>query len=472
MLIWRLFKWFLVLVILIVLFIGFGLPLLANTEEGRTKLAEVLGKSLNRNVAIGGLDVGWFFSSLDVENFRIDNPEGFPEGHFLKAGRIQFDSALKELVGGRVEGGLRGSGLDVHIIRKDGRTNLDGFGKKGGKEPAPEGREPDAPDKPDTKEDKGPPGKPSSDTELDVYLELTDSRVTIEDLDKGEKLVLEGVGLSTRLTNREGAADASVKIRIRAIDRDELKVRNLEIDSRAKGDWLELEQLSATLPGEGTLKGTGRLRVQGGDEWTANLTASKVGIDKDMMPIVAALLPFASSAGGQVEGLIDADFQMKGNGLTWEAMKPTLDGTGKVALSNMELPQDSVLAQAAALAGRSGGALTLNNAGAEFGLKQGWMQFNRLSASGEKARYDFAGRVSLDGKLELTMDLMPLVKTFGGGKSYAKASEYVKELPLRIEGTTDKPKLKAPELKDMAKGAIEKGIGKGLGKLADKWGKR
>jgi len=74
MIMWRLVKWVAVLVILIILFVGFGLPLMANTRQGREQLAEIFGESVDRKVEIGGLEVGWFFSSLDVKGLRVDNP--------------------------------------------------------------------------------------------------------------------------------------------------------------------------------------------------------------------------------------------------------------------------------------------------------------------------------------------------------------------------------------------------------------
>ena len=451
----RLFKIFLVLTVLIVLFIGFGLPLMANTEAGRAQVARILGRALGRDVAIGGLDVGWFLSSVDVEDLSIANPEGYPEGSFLEAGSLALDSKFKRILDGEIKGGLTGKGLDVHIIKKGDGTNLDGLAKGGDEEKQDEGEGPD----------------------LDLTLELTDSRLRVTDLDKNEEIVIDGVGLLMQLTNRAGASNVGLKLRVASIDTGTLVVRELEIDARQAGDYLDLESLRALLPGKGKLTGSGRMRVRGGDDWAVKLDADEVGLESDMMPLVSAMYPFASTASGQADGTLGAHFEVKGKGLTWEAMKPTLDGTGKVTLTDLSLPESSVLALAAQLAGKPAGAIRLNNAGAQFGIRNGWMQFNRLSASGDQVRYDLAGRVSLDGKLELTMDLLPLVKQFGGGSAYREIEKYgVKTLPLGIRGTTGKPKLEAPKLADIAKDAartkledeIEKGIGKALEGLGGK----
>lgn len=449
----RLFKIFLALTVLIVLFIGFGLPLIMNTDTGRAKVADVLSRALDRDVSIGGLDIGWFFSSVDVKDLAIANPEDYPAGSFLKAGSLEFGAGLGKLLDGQVKGALKGTGLDVHIIKKGGGTNLDGLAKSGS-EKQDEGKGPD----------------------LDLTLELADSRLRVTDLDKNEEIVIDGVGLSMQLTNRAGASDVGLVLRVASIDTGTLVVRELRIDARQAGDYLDLESLSALLPGQGKLTGSGRMRVRGGDDWNVKLDADSVGIESDMMPLVSAMYPFAAAAGGQADGTLGAHFEVAGKGLTWEVMKPTLAGTGKVTLTDLKLPGDSVLALAAQLAGKAGGAIPLKDAGAQFAIRNGWLQFNRLSASGE-IRYDLAGRVSLDGKLDLSMDLMPLVRQFGGGSAYRDLEKYgVKSLQLGIVGTTAKPKFEAPKLADIAKDAartkLEEEIGKGIGKALEGLGRK
>ncbi|MDH3592094.1 MAG: AsmA-like C-terminal region-containing protein, partial [Planctomycetota bacterium] len=229
---------------------------------------------------------------------------------------------------------------------------------------------------------------------------------------------------------------------------------------------------TAVMPGNGTLSGNGRMRVRGGDDWNVALKADKVAIEKNMVPMVATMFPMLASADQQVAGNINADFVIKGNGLTWEAMRPSLDGTGEISLTGLQMPTGSLLAQVASLAGRADGAIDLNNAGASFGVKDGWVNFSRLSASGKKVRYDFAGRVSLTGQLDLNMDLMPLVQAFGGGKAYGElAKAGIKEMPMRIQGTTAKPDIKAPKAEDFLKGAASGLIEKGLGKALDRIGR-
>lgn len=434
----RTLKWVIGVVLVLGCVVLYVMPLLANTEAGRRRVAQVLGSAFDREVTLGGLNVGFLYATVKVEELTIANPDGFPPGPMLTASHLKLDSSLRQLFTGVVQGGLVGDGVHLHVLRKGGVTNLDGLIGGGGGEGGAE-----------------PP-------DLDLTMELEASRLTVEDLDTGEKVVVAGVGLVGRLTNRSGVQDAGLRIHVDEIVRAGVTVRDLEIDARHEEDWLKLEKLAARLPGRGTLQGAGRLRVRNGDEWSVKLDAKNVGLDEDMLPLVGAVYPLAADARGEIDGELHAELDVTGNGLTWNAIRPTLAGTGTVSLTGLTLPQASVLARVAQLAGREEGAVTLNNAGAQFQVREGWLEFQRLSASGEQVRYDLAGRVSLTGELRLTMDLMPLVKRFGGGDTYQKVARHVDRLPMRIEGTTVEPQLKAPRAEDLLKEAVEKRLGKEL----------
>jgi len=445
--IWRVTKWLGVTCILLVVVVFIVVPLLLDTQTGRDKLAGILGRALQRDVTIGRLDVGLFYRSVGVGELSIGNAPGFPSEPFLQAGGLDFDASYLDLLDGRVKSRVTGRGLDLRIQRRGGKTNLEGLGGSG----------------------ESSEGGPAPD--LDVTLELEDSRLTIEDLDKGDEVVLEGVGLSLRLTNEKGQSDTGVRIRIRSVARGGLAARDIEIDARQAGDWLQLEKLTAQLPGKGALDGTGKLRLAGGDEWSAKLAASHVGLEDDVLPIVSVIYPFVAKASGQVDGTLDAQFEVAGRGLSWETMKPTLTGTGRVTLTNVALPQASLLGrlgqEVARFAGQNPPTNRLNDAGAQFSLADGWVRFNRLSATSGEARYDLAGRVSLDGKLDLTMDAMPLIERYGGS-THAKIAKYTDKLEFKIGGTTSAWTIGAPDLDKLAAGALEKAAGEELGGLLDK----
>lgn len=442
----RIIKWVFGLTIFLAIVVFVVLPLVANTEQGRKQLAKLMSKALDREVTIGGLDVGFFFRSVDIEDLAVANPAGFPEGNMIEATSLSMDASLRKLIGGTLKSGLTGRGLKLHVIRKDGKSNMDGFGGP----PKKDDEKHDAPD-------------------MDLELDLEDGSLTVEDLDKGERMHVSGVSMKMRLTNMGDVATAGLTITVASVDNKTLRVRDLVLDTRLEGEHLEINELSAILPGKGTLGGSGRMRVKNGPPaWNLKLAMKSVGIDGDMMPFVASVYPMAASAGGQVDGTLDGAFELAGIGLTWKKIKPGLTGTGNVTLSDLRLPQDSIISQITALAGGKAGGLTLNATGAEFAIRDGFLHFNRLSARGGESRYDFAGKVSLDGELALEYDLLPLVKQLGGGKAYAGAAQYVDKLPVRIVGSAGSPRLKAPKVDDIAKGALRKGVGGLLDKIKKK----
>jgi uncharacterized protein involved in outer membrane biogenesis len=460
---WKIVKWLFVLVVVLFLGIVLGGPFILSSEPGRKEIESALTKALRRDVSIGKLDVGFLYSSIELRELAIQNPAGYPKAALFAAEGIKLDVPLGDALKGTFKGSLKGDGLDVLLQRKGGGTNLDGIGGEGGGG----GGEP-GPGKPDTPEPEKPRKPAEKGPDLDLALELTDSRVTIEDLDKGEKLVLEGVGVSMRFTNRADQRDAGIRIRIDSIDRGGIQLRDLQLDAKESDGWLDLEKIEAHLAGQGQISGTGRMQLKGGDAWQVKLGASSVKLTDDLMPIVSSLYPFAAKAEGQADGQLDASFDVRGNGLTWEALKPSLVGKGQVLLTGLNLPAGSVIAKLGEFAGRTPGALQVKDAGAEFGLSQGWIAFNRLSAETHEARYDLAGRVSLDGQLDLTMDLMPLVKRYGGGKTYKDVSKHVDKIPVEIKGTSASPKFGLPKAEDLLKGIVEKKAQEELGGILDK----
>lgn len=461
---WRIVKWLFVIVVVLFLVAFIGGPFLLSSEPGRKEIESALTSALHRPVAIGKLDVGLFYSSIELKQLAIANPEGYPKADLFKAGGLKLDVPPWDAMKGHFQGSLKGAGLEVLVQRKGGGSNLDGLGgaKGGGTGEGPRS-------KPGGEKPKAPePGGTEQGPDLDLALELTDSRVTIEDLDKGEKLVLEGVGVWMQLTNRADQRNTGIKIRIDSIDRGPVHVRDLELDAKESGGWLDLEKIEAHLAGQGQIKGDGRLQLKGGDAWQVKLNAVGVKLTDDLMPIVGSLYPFAAKAEGQADGQLDASFDVRGNGLTWEAMKPSLLGKGQILLTGLNLPAGSVIAKLGEFAGRPSGGVQIKDAGAEFGLGQGWIAFNRLSAETHEARYDLAGRVSLDGQLDLTMDLMPLVKTFGGGKAYKDVAKRVDKIPVGIKGTSAAPKFALPKAEDLLKGIVGKAAEDELGGLLEK----
>jgi len=423
----------------------FGLPALLSTDYGRGQLEAGLSKALKREVTIESISIGFLLQSVAAEGVRMSHPEGFPAGDTFKAASVALETSWRELIDGRLQGILRGKQVELNVLQRGDRTTLDGLGGDG---------------EPSEGDGEAPP--------LDISVLLTDCSVTYHDLDSDEKTSIVGLDIDARLQSEKNSNRGKLHIRAPELRHDALVVKNVEILALATPTALTLGVLKGTIGGAGELNASGKLDLGATKAWSAKVSATSVAIDSAIMPLVTTMYPFASAAEGQLDGNLEASFDLAGKGITWESARPTLAGKGEVKLSNLRLPQQSIIGQVAALAGGKGDALTLKDTGAQFAISNEWLNFQRLSASGKEARYDMSGRVSMDGQLDLRMDLLPLVKLFDAG-AYAEAQKYIDTLPVKIQGTTSAPRLRAPDanslLGNIAKKQGEDALNKGLDKL-------
>ena len=437
----RWLKRLLIALVVLVVVALFGVPALLSSDWGRGRLEEGLSKALQRDITIESISIGFLFQSVEAEGVRMAHPDDFPEGDTFAAGFVAFETSWSDLMEGRLRGSLRGKQVELNVLQRGDRTTLDGLGGDRDGEPS---------------EGETPP--------LDISVLLTDCSVTYHDLVSDQKTQIVGLDVDVRLQSEKNSNRGKLHIRAPELRHDPLVVKNIEILARIDPAALTLHNVRGTIGGAGELSASAKLDLGATKNWSAKVSANSVAIDAALMPLVATLYPFASAAEGQLEGNLAASFDVTGSGMTWAAARPTIAGKGEIKLANLRLPQQSVAGQLASLAGGGADALSLNDTGAQFSIANEWLNFQRLSASGKEARYDMSGRVSMDGELDLTMDLLPLVKLFGGG-AYKDAKKYVDKLPVKIQGTTARPRLRAPDAASLAGNALEKEARKRLGKL-------
>lgn len=420
----RWLKRLLTLLLLLLVAVFLGGPLILSSEFGRARVERALARGLGREVAIGGLDVGMFFRSLEASGVRMGHPDGFPPGDTVAIESMQIDCGLRDLFEGRVKGRVVGTGVALEVLKKGEHTTLEGLGGKGGERKTT---------------GETPP--------LDLAVDLEECDFTYRDLDTKETTKFEGIAVHAHLTDDAAEQSGRILVTMRELRRDPVVVRDLELGVRADGSVLVLDKAEGTLAGGGSLTAQGRLSLQDASAWSARLDAKHVSLDGSLVPVVATFWPFAASAGGNLEGLFTAGFDLRGSGVTWAAIRPTLSGEGEIRLTRLRLPAASVLGRVAKLIEQDDDAsLGLNDAGAQFRIGGGWVDFNRLSASGRQARYDLRGRVSLDGRLDLKLDALPLMKLVLSASVYRDISRYTKELPIHVRGTTTKPALALPDM--------------------------
>jgi hypothetical protein len=428
-----------VLLVLAVIAAGvvFGMRAWWGSDDPRARVQALLSQALQRDVAIGGLEVQG--EHVVLTEVAIGNPEGFEGEPLFRAARIELDVALEDLLDDEITGVVHADAVDLHVVKKDGKTNLLGPFERGSGD-----------------------GRP-----LDLHLDLaiTASRLVLDDLDRGQTLVLEGVGMRVLLSNRDGAQRGEAHVTIAEVGLHGIPLRDVELFAKVSDDAVELEQLEGRLGAAGRVKGHGQLWLGGDKGWTFVVSAADVDIDGDVRPLVTALFPplAATVDATAAKGKVAADVALSGTGLHWAQIRPTLAGKGNATLTDVELPAGSLVPDLAALVGHEG-AWSLAQATAEFTVADDWVKLGRVTLDRDAVPMPVEGGVSLAGALDLRVDVLPLARLFGG-KTHAAIGTVATSLPVRVRGTVSKPELAWPTAADVGRsllgGAIRRSLAGG-----------
>ncbi|MHC4939880.1 MAG: hypothetical protein ACYTHK_12995 [Planctomycetota bacterium] len=422
----RWIKRLILLLVVLAVAVLFGGPVFLSSEYGRTRVEAALAKGLKRDVTIGKLDVGMMFRSLAASEVRMGHPKGFPRGNTVAVDELQIECGLQELFDGKVKGRLVGNGVDLNVLKKGERTTLDGLGG--------------------TEEEKQKGEAPP----LDVEIDLENCNFTYTDLDTKETTSFEGIAVNAHLSDQPSETSGRIRVTMRELHKAPVRVKDVEVDLRADGSRFVVDTARGTMAGGGLITARGEISLDETSAWRARLDAENVSLDGSLVPVVATFWPFAAGASDQLQGLVTAGFDLNGTGVTWEAIRPSMTGQGEIRLTRLQLPKASVLGQVAHYINQGDDTLGLNDAGAQFQIAGGWVEFNRLSASGKEARYDLQGRVGLDGALDLRIDVLPLAKLFGE-RTHRDIAKYMDELIVNVRGTTVAPTLSLPDMEAMLK---------------------
>jgi hypothetical protein len=413
------------------------LPRMLGSDAARGELERVLGDALGRPVTIGTLEVEGDAPRVELGEVIVHEIDPFvglgAPGPLAKVGRLRVEIGMEALLSRNVVGSVRGEGLELHVVKKDGRINLAGIGR--GAKPRPDA--------------------PPLDVHLDV--ELSGARVLIEDLDRGESIELSNVGVRALLSNRDSDRDARLTVTVAELDLHGVIATDVQLQGVVGEDAWVVSRLTARIGETGRLDGSAKITPKHaeGPSFRAEAELSGVAIDGPAADAVAALFPVLAAARGEgptaVRGRVGATLSLSGAGLSWATIAPSLAGEGELRMDDVYVPAEALAMQLAELAGRPEGSWTLPHGSARFQIADGWVLLREVRT--EEGGFDakVRGRVSLKGKLDVTVDLMPLVRAFGGGL-YAEAARLTTSIPVRIGGTVHAPKLEPPSPAEVARG--------------------
>jgi hypothetical protein len=405
------------------------------SDDARTRLERVLSEALHRTVTIEGLEVQPTRGIVELTGVTIANPEGWDGAPMLTAGRVELEVDLDDALDGRLDGAVEASGLDLRIAKRDGAINLQGMHRKDGATRA---------------------------VDLHLDIELTDARVLLEDLDRGETMRLDGVRLDALLSNRAEGKDADVDLEVGAVSVRGVGLHHVALSVTGTDDAVVVRRLAARIGDAGKIHGAGRVQLDADTDWSLQLEAHGVAIDADLLPVVVAFYPPAAGVDAPPQGKLDAALELAGAGFAWETLRPVLRGTGSVTTRDVVLPRESLAVEVAALGGRIAEPWAVGTTTVDVTLADGWVVLGRVENEGTPVAVPVTGRVGLDGALDLEVDLMPLVRAFGGG-AYATVARYTSSIPMRVQGTTSDPQFKPPTAAAVAKGLVGGLVGRALG---------
>jgi|GEM_PF-1916483 len=437
----RLWAWLtagLALLVVVGVAAWFVLPRLLDSDAVRREIEARLSEALNREVTIETLHVDADQTAVTLGGVTIADPPELGDGALLQAEEVRLDVGLDALRHGAIEGTLSAAGVVVRVVRVGKTTNVHGLGRgapKGDRKPVP----------------------------LALAVELSDSRVELVDRDADETLALDGVGLRAVIGADAGEREAGVSLQIDEASIDTLTLRDIALQGRFENDGLALSRLTARLGDQARLEGSGRVGLGAAGkptDWTVSAALTDAAIDADLVPLAVMVYPPLAKLDQSVQrspeaqwGRLSLDVTLSGTGMTWPALRPTLAGEGRIALADVLIVPDTLVGSLAIAVGHQTGTLKLQRGTAEFTLADEWISLRRVQAEGDVVVPPIVGRVALDGRLDLEVDLMPLLKAYGG-EAYVRASKVSSKIPVRVVGTVKDPDIKRPKASSVARGLL------------------
>ena len=288
-----------------------------------------------------------------------------------------------------------------------------------------------------------------------------DTRTDVFDLaaitgggDRGEQ-VIRDVSIKGTLTLPDAGLNLKAAIRSASGVMSGTAYEQLVLDVAMANQRVTIETLSLRAF-DGTLSVNGSYDMRDADRPVFDLHSKLRG-----MRVESIVASQSASASRFVQGNLDANLHAKGAGAGWEAIKQNLTGTGNVILGDGRLKDinlgDSVLQGITGVPGMSamfspalrqkypqvfGASDTVfEKLDAKIDIRNGWANIRNLRLATQDYAIEGNGRISLDGKLDITtimrfseslsQDLIASVKQ----ARYLRGRTGRIEIPVRLTGT-------------------------------------
>lgn len=378
------------------------------SDDARHRFERLASRQLGREVRICAMTVGW--GNVSLRGLTLADPWSDAPALTVEEGR--FDVDVGALLDGGLTGTLRAESFSLDVRKRGEETNLHGI-----RRPRPSGRA------------------------LDLSLVLAGGDVRLHDEDLDETVSLEDVSLTGRVQRADRQPVVTLTAAAAAVRGRGVEVHDVSVVLGLDEEGVELGTLGLRI-GEGVIEGEARLRFDADSSWSASLEARDLLLRDELLPLVVAVFPAAvgvrDAPEGRTRGTLSLRADVRGAGLSTRA----LDGRASVWLDDVVLPRETALVRMAALLGRPPAPLAFDSLEVDASLHGSWVTVEGLWSEGEPVPLPFEGRVALDGRLDLGVDVLPLLNVVPGAHGWVR--RYTTAVPLRLEGTTEDPNIRPP----------------------------
>lgn len=415
-----------------------GLRIYMQSESGRERLEEALGKALKAPVKIR--TVAWEFpATLRAEGITTKADAAINGQPLISAGSVHGTLALKPLLSGAFE--IRDVVLDqpsfIWPQNAEGRWVW----------PEPEKEKKVKSDEPD---------KPRSKSRVLVRgIKLLGGTVEMNNA-KGEPLIT-AANVTTEFSEINEEQLIGVVTAGQLVWGGRYALENVRMNLRYKQDVLELKELDATMFG-GAIRGDYEMNTKAeGQPFKARIELRSVDLN--------AFAPAAGWADGDISGKLSGEAELTGR--TDEIAR--LEGPGRISIASGRFTRLGVFGTLASMLGITELTdLRTREASAQFNLRDEKVFIDSLALATENLRLTANGEARFDTKLKLDAQLSVserFVQTLPeiARGSFVKRDDGQVGLDFKITGNTNKPKTDLAER--LIGGKVQDKIGDLLGSL-------
>lgn len=382
------------------------------SDDARRRFEAVASQALDREVRVSSVDVGW--DSLTLHDLTLADP--WAEDPAVSVEHAVFELEWSALLGGGLAGRLEADAFSVTVRKRGGSTNFHGI-----RRPRSSGRP------------------------LDVLLALEGGEVLLLDEDAGERVAVEGVSLHGVVQRADAQRVVVLDAEATRVHARSVAVYDVAVALGLDAQGVSLDRARVRL-GKGVIAGRGRLGFDAESRWSAQLDVAEVGLRDELFPLVVAAFPGAAglrrAPEGVTAGTVSMQLDVEGAGVAWPGVLPTLRGELSLWLDDIVLPREAAVVRVAALLGRGAEPMRFDRVEVSARVQGRWVRVDEVRSEGEVVALPFDGRVSLDGRLDLEVDVLPLMRLVPSAHAWTR--RYVSTVPVRVEGTTEEPVIRPP----------------------------